>query len=418
MSKRSKKSAIPNPQSNTPYPALRTPQLDNPQSKVLRSRAEERLASKTTLSRETSSGETLHLIHELQVHQIELEMQNEELRRTQAELEESHTKYCDLYDFAPVGYLTLDRNGLILGANLTAAEQLGVARSVLIDKLFQLFIGTADRDMFHLHVREVFKSRKRQTCETIVRRKSDVDFCVQLESILVQDRHGNSVCRVSVIDVTERKAYEKQLQLREEERSRISQELQDGLGQVLAALKFDAAWLKSHLTDEKTDVAEHLQAMCDSIDDSFNMIRKMSTELRPGILDHLGLRAAVEWYASEFERRSGIECLTMIDLPGKRLAGCLETGIYRIVEEALSNTERHAKASSASISMKESGGTLFIRIADNGMGIEPTKMRSPFSTGISGMKERAKILSGTMEVNIGPGKGTVVDVRVPAVYRE
>lgn len=226
-------------------------------------------------------------------------------------------------------------------------------------------------------------------------------------------------------DITERKSYEKRLQhlsermihLQEEERSRISREMHDELGQVLTALKFDAAWLKDHLPDGEMTVKKRFQEMCSLIDSSLNAVRRISTDLRPGILDDMGLGPAVEWYATEFERRSGIECLTLIDLPKKRLAGHLETGIYRIVQEALTNIARHAKASLLTISMKQYGETFFVQITDNGLGIEPAKIGSPLSTGISGMRERAEILSGTMEVKSNPGKGTLVNVQVPVMYR-
>lgn len=226
-------------------------------------------------------------------------------------------------------------------------------------------------------------------------------------------------------DISERKAYEKQLQhlsermicLQEEERSRISRELHDELAQVVTALKFDAVWLKGHLSDEKIEVKERFQEMCALIDGSLGAVRRISSDLRPGILDDMGLGAAVEWYALDFGRRSGLECVTLIDLPERRLAGHLETGIYRIVQEALTNVARHAKASTVTISMKQNEKTLFVQIVDNGMGIEPSKIQSPLSTGISGMRERTEILSGSMEIKSDPGKGTQVKVQVPVMYR-
>jgi two-component system sensor histidine kinase UhpB len=226
-------------------------------------------------------------------------------------------------------------------------------------------------------------------------------------------------------DITERKAYEKQLQhlsermicLQEEERSRISRELHDELAQVVTALKFDAVWLKGHLSDEKIEVKERFQEMCALIDGSLGAVRRISSDLRPGILDDMGLEAAVEWYALDFDRRSGLECVTLIDLPQRRLAGHLETGIYRIVQEALTNVARHAKASTVTISMNQNEKTLFVQIVDNGMGIEPSKIQSPLSTGISGMRERAEILSGSMEIKGDPGKGTQVKIQVPVMYR-
>jgi len=146
-------------------------------------------------------------IHELQLHQIELEMQNEELRRAQKELEESRDRYSDLYDFAPVGYFSFDKNGLIIEVNLTGAKKLGVERNFLIKKPFSLFISPGSKDVFYLHLRQVFRTGVRQTCNLKVVDKKGVQLDVQLESLSVQV--GNSVhCRTAMSNITESKLAE------------------------------------------------------------------------------------------------------------------------------------------------------------------------------------------------------------------
>ncbi|MEW6053176.1 MAG: PAS domain S-box protein [Nitrospirota bacterium] len=176
----------------------------------LRKRAEEKLKSQTAQHGVMSDSDTQQLIHELQVHQIELEMQNDELRKAQAELEESRRRYSDLYDFAPVGYFTFDKNGLILEVNLTAASELGVKRSLLIDKPFRTYIPIEDKNIFDLHLQQVFKGEDRRTCEIRLRRKAG-EFYAQLESIMINDSYHNNVCRTSVIDISERKKAEEAL---------------------------------------------------------------------------------------------------------------------------------------------------------------------------------------------------------------
>ena len=161
-----------------------------------------------------SDKETKQLIHELHVHQIELEMQNDELRKAQEELEESRAKYSDLYDFAPVGYFTFDKDGLILEVNLAAANELGVKRSLLIDKPFRTYIVKEDGDIFDSHMQNVFKSDARQTCEIRLNRKDSREFYAQLESIAANDLNGNSLCRSSVSDITERKNAEAVMKMR------------------------------------------------------------------------------------------------------------------------------------------------------------------------------------------------------------
>jgi PAS domain-containing protein len=112
-----------------------------------------------------STKDTQSLVHELQVHQIELEIQNEELRRTQSELEESHNRYSNLYDFAPLSYFTFDKNGIIIEVNLTGANLLGTERNSLIKKPFSFYIVLGSRDVFYLHLQKVFRTNTRQTCE-------------------------------------------------------------------------------------------------------------------------------------------------------------------------------------------------------------------------------------------------------------
>jgi PAS domain S-box-containing protein len=179
----------------------------------LRKQAEVRLRKQTgkPLS-ELSSDDSHTLIHELQIHQIELEMQNEELRTAQEALEDSRSKYSDLYDFAPIGYLTFDKNGLILEANLTVAEQLGVERSYLSKKLFSHFIHKDDQDAFYLHRQEVMKSSTRNACEMRIKRTDGSEFNAQLVSSAVKDSKNNySRIQTAVINVTERRKAEEAL---------------------------------------------------------------------------------------------------------------------------------------------------------------------------------------------------------------
>jgi PAS domain S-box-containing protein len=164
------------------------------------------------------------LLHELQVHQIELEMQNEELRHVQQELEESRNRYSDLYDFAPVGYFTIDKNGIICEANLTGANLLGIERGFLIGKPLSPFIVSEDRDSFYFHRKQVFETKERQICEIRIVKKYGTQFYAQLESMIIQNSEGNfSQCRTIISDVTERKQAE-EAQRNSEERRRLFME--------------------------------------------------------------------------------------------------------------------------------------------------------------------------------------------------
>lgn len=177
------------------------------QSSGLRKRAEDALQEKTKDQQDLSIKDAGSLIHELQVHQMELEMQNEELQRVQIELEKSRDRYSDLYDFAPVGYFSLDKNGLIIEVNLTGAKKLGVERNSLIKKPFSLYISPVSKDVFYLHLRQVFKTGERRTCELKLVDKKGIQLNVQLESLSVKE--GNSgQCRTAMSDITDRKKVE------------------------------------------------------------------------------------------------------------------------------------------------------------------------------------------------------------------
>lgn len=180
--------------------------------------------------------EARRLVHELQVHQIELEMQNEELRNAQIEIEEAWRKYIDLYDFSPLGYFTFDREGLIIEVNLTGAILLGVERPYLIKKSFTTYVERDYQDSFYFHRKRVFESEENQTCELKLKKKDGVEFYARLDSVSVPTKQ-KIVCRTSVSDVTERRRADK-------EREMLVAELQEALAnvKVLKGLLPICAW--------------------------------------------------------------------------------------------------------------------------------------------------------------------------------
>jgi len=188
----------------------------------LRKRAVGMLAKQKERLRELSALELNKLVHELGTHQIELEMQNEELRRAQAEIESSRRKYADLYDFSPVGYFTFDRNGSIREVNHTGAGMLGLEKRSLIAGPFQNFIEPAGRAAFHSHLAEVFRTQTLQTCEVDLRGKNGILFAAQLQSIVANIEEGTiDTCRTALSDITKRKKAEQALR-ESEERLRLA----------------------------------------------------------------------------------------------------------------------------------------------------------------------------------------------------
>lgn len=173
------------------------------EAKDLREQAEQKVRPADRPLAEMSQADVAATVHELQVHQVELEMQNDELRKAQAELEESRTRYADLFDFAPVGYLLLDRNGLIAEANLTAARMLQIHRGRLRGKPLNVFILPASKDVFRRHQNDVFTSREPQQCDVELARKDETPMIVRLRSRPVTDSSGNVVqSHTTMADIT------------------------------------------------------------------------------------------------------------------------------------------------------------------------------------------------------------------------
>ena len=178
----------------------------------LRKKAEKKLSSKAAPKAPPVGKDPDALIHELRVHQIELEMQNEELRGSRAELDASHRKYADLYNFAPVGYITMDKRGLIKEANFTFAKLLGLERALFINKPLQVYVDPADQDVFFTHKRNTFSNGAPQTCEIRLKRKTGVPLYVQLESVPVEEKDEEVViCRTTITDIAARKRAEDEL---------------------------------------------------------------------------------------------------------------------------------------------------------------------------------------------------------------
>lgn len=201
--------------------------------------------------------------------------------------------------------------------------------------------------------------------------------------------------------------------IREEERTDIARELHDELGQALTALKMDLASLLVRLPKRSKKLQERVQAMTAEIDVTIKAVRRMSSQLRPGMLDDLGLGPSIEWYGQEFQTRTNIEVETTVpdqDLP---LDQQRATALFRIFQETLTNVARHANATRVQATLEVEDDAVKLHIADNGQGIDLAQARVKRSLGLLGMRERAEMIQGTLEIQGEPGKGTTVMVRIP-----
>jgi signal transduction histidine kinase len=201
--------------------------------------------------------------------------------------------------------------------------------------------------------------------------------------------------------------------VREEERIRIAREVHDELGQALTGLKLELTWLTSHLPAEMKHLHERTRSMADCIDETIHAIRRIATELRPGLLDTAGLLPAIEWQASQFQRQTGLQCRVKAAIKEKLFDQDLNTAFFRIFQETLTNIIRHARATRVEVRLAEVGNHVLLEVKDNGRGILEAEMHNTKSIGLLGMRERAALLGGEVRVRGEPGKGTTVSVRIP-----
>ena len=200
---------------------------------------------------------------------------------------------------------------------------------------------------------------------------------------------------------------------REEERSRIAREIHDELGQALTALKLDLAWLETGAGKNGTAVpALGEMSITARIDQTMEIVRRIASELRPSILDQLGLEAAVEWLVHQSAKRSGIEIvLKSGELP--KLPDVVASHIFRIVQEALTNVARHAQAKKVNVTVKRLASSLIVGVEDDGIGIMPDSLSGLRSLGLVGIRERAVACGGNLIIRGEPGKGTSIVVTIP-----
>jgi PAS domain S-box-containing protein len=283
------------------------------EAKDRRQRAERKLDLETAEVHEMSEADVAVVIHELRVHQLELQMQNEELRKAQVELEQSRARYAELFDFAPVGYLVFDPNGLIVESNLTATSLLGVERSRLIGKPFSQWVAPSSRDTWHLHYRAVLKTAKDQQCQIEVMGKDQARLAVRLHSRPVKDENGKVIlCHTAVSDVTALVRVEQRLRDSERRFRTLAENSPDIIvridadmrvvyanQQIESALDIPAEEFVGHTFDELGVPADLVETWTGAIRQVFQTGKPVSVEFHCATL--LGLRYHSATAVPEFE---------------------------------------------------------------------------------------------------------------------
>jgi len=252
---------------------------------------------------------------------------------------------------------------------------------------------------------------------------------VKDKGVIIREMEGKAIRMIGAIqDVSQQKEYEKHIldvneklrnlsahlqNAREEERITIAREIHDELGQQLTGIKFDVSWLKNKTATLYPEGAERIARLINNINLTINQVRKIAKKLRPGVLDDLGLEAAMEWFVQQFEEQSGILCTLETKNTVSRYNKEVNTTMYRIFQEALTNVMRHSKATKVDILLFEENKHLVLEILDNGKGITESEESNNLSLGITGMKERATMLNGSFLLKKRKGGGTRLKVLVP-----
>jgi signal transduction histidine kinase len=204
----------------------------------------------------------------------------------------------------------------------------------------------------------------------------------------------------------------------ENERAAVARTIHDELGQALTALKMDLSWLQRQLQKDQRVLVDSIDTTLKYIDETINRVQKISAELRPGLLDDLGLVPALEWQARQFQDRTGIPCDVAVDLGDVNIDADLATALFRIFQEALTNVARHARASRVRTHLHQRNGALELEVQDDGRGISPEQLAAPQSFGLISMRERAHSWGGSIDILGRPSEGTSVRVTVPTRLAE
>jgi len=347
-----------------------------------------------------------------------------ESRMTQSQLQDSLARWHSLVQNAPDTIMTLDRFGKIIFVNrpLWGYSEDTLTGTTVFDYVSQIEIAKLQKCLD-----QVFSSETRSECEIL---KLDNDRYLWFMFSFGPAKQGAAVGRLSTVlirDISEQKRGAEMLRasgeqlrdfaarlekVREEERSRVARELHDELGQLLTILRLDLSWVEGKLG--RSELRRKMKGIIAHVDDTIGRVRRISAELRPSILDDLGLGPAIEWQASEIQRRTGIRIQVMSNADSATLPKEATAATFRVVQEALTNVIRHARASRVRVKLKSQDHALMISIEDNGKGITEAQITDVKSLGIVGMKERIARIGGEFNIFSEPDKGTRLDMIIPA----
>lgn len=426
------------------------PVSGTPQTADLRREAERRVReAKALRGASPAEADIRALVHELEVHQVELEMQNEELLRTQAAAERVSQRYSDLFDFAPIGYYLVSPEGEILEINLAGAWLLGLQRSAVAKRRLGHWVAPEHRADFSEFCQRVLATETRQRCEIrILKASQTVEVLVEGTTTHDAGQYGRAL-RLAVIDITDRKRAEESLQLlnteleqrvaertvelqrraeqlrrlaveviqaEEQARHRLAQVLHDQLQQLLVAATLKLGLMRRRTQDEQ--LLDTIGQIRDLLDQSIAESRSLTVELCPPILHDRGLAGGLEWLARRTEEKHGLATEIDVEPNGGAADEALRVFLFHAIRELLLNVVKHAETDRATIRVRATEDhQIRVEVSDRGRGFDTAEPRNASTSsgfGMVSIHERLELLGGRMEVASIPGKGTQVTILVPA----
>ena len=340
------------------------------------------------------------------------------------------TEVDQVFETAADGMRIVDRNFRVLRVNETFAKLVGLPKREIIGRrCHDVFWGEMCNTP-GCPLKKVLKGEQNVEYDSDKVRRDGTSVPCIVSATPYRHPDGTVIGIVEDFkDISERKRAEKNLQesgerlreltahlqsIREEERSRIAREIHDELGQVLTALSLDVRWLRKRLPDEQGELREKTRSMGELITTTVKSISRICSELRPAILDDVGLSAAIEWQAEEFTSRTGIACKIETNPPEIKLSEELSVAVFRIFQETLTNIVRHARASEVEVQLQLTASEFSMRVCDDGVGMSLAGPHKAKTFGLLGVKERVRGFGGMMELATGDAGGTCLNIVIPA----
>lgn len=352
-------------------------------------------------------------------------MEHDETRERLQELAALESSILDAIPQAIVGL----HNRKIIFANNAIRETFGWSREELIGRNVSIFYRNPEESkQIARYFYTTLKKQRTFVNEFPCRRKDGRDILCRMRAARIGDELKERRIVITYEDITEKRRAEEELQrsreqlrnlsthlqsVREKESTRIAREIHDELGQSLTALQMDVAWLDKQLPAEFTHLKEKMQRMAGLADATIESVHRIITELRPILLDDLGLTAAIEWQAKEFQDRSGIECYVYVDCNDGSIEKDLATALFRIFQEILTNVARHAGAAAVWVRLTQDENGLCLEVIDNGKGITVNQIEDPKSFGIMGIRERVNLWGGSVLITGIQKRGTTIHITIP-----